>query len=171
MKKGIFIVCIPIIAIMALFVAFSLSSCKTDENPAVTFAFKNVDSASDYNESLTSFEVGKRFYTCISVNLVTDKKKAQKYQVVVRVPKTNQVEVKEMGGLDPDSIEWDEEKQETVLTYTTKGSKEATPEKFMFYGVPIEEGDAKISVKIYDKKGERVNSWNRTIFFVYDLQD
>ena len=158
-------------ALVAGAMILSLTSCgKVTETPAVTFAFKNVDSASDYNESLTSFEVGKRFYTCISVKLVTDKQKAKDYQVVVCVPKTSNVEVKEMGGLDPDSIEWDEEKQETILTYTIKGYKEATPEKFMFYGVPIEEGEAKISVKIYNKRGKKVNSWNRTIFFVYDLQ-
>ncbi len=159
-----------IMAILAVTMVFAMTSCKATETPAVTFAFKNVDSASDYNESLTSFEVGKRFYTCISVKLVTDKKKAQDYQVVVRVPKTKNVEVKEMGGLDPDSIEWDEENQETVLTYTVQGYKEATPEKLLFYGVPTEEGETKISLKIFDKKGERVNSWNRTIFFVYDLQ-
>ena len=162
-KKGV-------LAIIVLSMLFALTSCKTTETPAVTFAFKNVDSASDYNESLTSFEVGKRFYTCISVKLVTDKQKPQDYQVVVTVPKTSEVEVKEMGGLDPDSIEWDEAKQETVLTYTIQGYKEATPEKLLFYGVPTEEGEEKISIKIYNKKGERVNSWNRKIFFVYDLQ-
>ncbi len=159
-----------LMAIVAVSMIFTITSCKATETPAVTFAFKNVDSASDYNESLTSFEVGKRFYTCISVKLVTDKKKPQDYQVVVTVPKTSEVEVKEMGGLDPDSIEWDEEKQETVLTYTIQGYKEATPEKLLFYGVPTEEGEAKITIKIYDKHGERVNSWNRKIFFVYDLQ-
>ena len=144
-KKGV-------LAIIVLSMLFALTSCKATETPAVTFAFKNVDSASDYNESLTSFEVGKRFYTCISVKLVTDKQKPQDYQVVVTVPKTSEVEVKEMGGLDPDSIEWDEAKQETVLTYTIQGYKEATPEKLLFYGVPTEEGEAKITIKIYNKK-------------------
>ena len=149
---------------------FCLASCKTVETPAVTFAFKNVDSASDYNESLTSFEVGKKFYTCISLKLVTDKKKPQDYKVVVTVPKTSQVEVKNMGGKDPDSIEWDEQKQETVLTYTIQGYKEAIPEKLLFHGKPTGEGEAKMTLKIYNKKGEVINGWNRTVFFVYDLQ-
>ena len=159
-----------LMVIMAMSMLLSMASCNVTETPSVTFAFKNVDSASDYNESLTSFVVGKRFYTCISIKLITDKKKPKDYKVVVTVPKTSEVEVKEMGGLDPDSIEWNEEKQETVLTYTIQGYKEATPEKLLFYGVPTEEGEAKITLAIYDQKGERVNSWNRKIFFVYDLQ-
>ena len=161
-----------IAVILAIGCLLSFASCKVTVTPSVTFAFKNVDSAADYNESLTSFEVGKRFYTCIAINLVTDKKKPIDYQVVITVPKTNEVEVKGMGGLEPDSIEWDEEKEETVLTFTVQGYKEATPEKILFYGTPTGEGEAKMTVKIYDDKGEKINKgYTRTIFFVYELQE
>ena len=171
MKSSFKVLAIVVTVILAIGgVLLGLSSCKTVNTPSVTFAFKDVDSASDYNESMTSFEVGKKFYTCISVKLVTDKKKAQDYKVVVTVPKTSQVEVKGMGGLDPDSIEWDEQKQETILTYTIHGYKEATLQKLLFYGKPTGEGEAKMTVKVFDKKGESVNGWSRTVFFVYDLQ-
>ena len=173
MKGSIKTVLVAAVAVIILVIGvavFGLASCKAVETPAVTFSFKDVDSAADYNESLTSFEVGKKFYTCIAIKLVTDKKKAQDYKVVVTVPKTSQVEVKEMGGLDPDSIEWDEQKQETVLTYTIKGYKEAILQKLLFYGVPTGEGEAKMTLKIYNKKGETVEGWSRTVFFVYDLQ-
>ena len=157
--------------VLLLGMAVTLASCKVTETPSVTFAFKNVDSAADYNESLTSFEVGKRFYTCIAIKLVTDKKKPHDYQVVVRVPHTKEVEVKGMGGLEPDSIEWDEENEETVLTFTIQGYQEATTEKILFYGTPTDEGEAEMSVRIYDEDGEKVDGWTRTIFFVYELQE
>ena len=158
--------------ILTIVMVASIASCKTTETPSVTFAFKSVDTASDYNESLTSFVIGKRFYTCIAIKLVTDKKKAEDYQVIIRVPKTNEVEVKGMGGLEPTSKEWDEEKQETVMTFTVQGYKEATAEKILFYGTPTGEGEATMSVHIFDKNGEEINAgYTRTVFFVYELQE
>ena len=157
--------------ILLVGIAMSMTSCKVTETPSVTFAFKTVDTAADYTESLTSFEVGRRFYTCIAIRLVTDKKKAHDYQVVVCVPHTREVEVRGMGGIEPDSIEWDEENEQTVLTFTIQGYAEATTEKILFYGTPTDEGEAEMSVRIYDEDGERVGGWTRTIFFVYELQE
>lgn len=161
-----------LVTMVAATMLFGFSGCKVTETPSVTFAFKNVDGASDYNESMTSFRVGDRFYTCISIKLVTDKKKPRDYTVVITVPKTNEVEVRGMGGLEPDSIEWDEENQQTIMTFTIQGYREATPEKILFYGTPTGEGEAEMTVHIYDNDGEEINrGYSRTVFFVYELQE
>lgn len=157
-------------AMMAMML-LTLASCDAEETPSVNFGFKAVDTASDYNESLSAFEVGKRFYCSIAIQINTDKKKAHDYKVVVTIPKTNEVDVKEMGGLNPDTNDWDEEKQQTVLTYTVKGYREATTEKILFYGTPTDEGDANLEVHIYDEDGEEINAgWSRKIFFEYEIQ-
>ena len=151
--------------------AISLASCDVTETPSVNFGFKSVDTAAEYNESLTAFEVGKRFYSSIKIQINTDKKKAHDYKVEIIVPKTKEVEVKEMGGLNPDTNNWDPDKEQTVMTYTVKGYKEATPEKILFYGTPTDEGEVEMQVHIYDEDGEEINSgWSRTIFFEYQLQ-
>ena len=161
------------VGVLMLVMILSLTACgDVTETPSVNFGFKNVDSAADYNESLTSFEVGKRFYTCVKIELITDKKAAKDYTVKIAVPKTNEVEVKGMGGLEPDTIEWDEENQQTVMEFTVQGYKEATAEKILFYGTPTGEGEAKMTVDIYDEDGEKINAgYSRTIFFVYELQE
>lgn len=161
-----------VMVVMVLTMVISMTACGgVTETPAVNFGFKNVDSAADYNESLTSFEVGKRFYTCVKIQLITDKKAAKDYTVKIAVPKTNEVEVKGMGGLEPDTIEWDEENQQTIMEFTIQGYKEATAEKILFYGTPTGEGEAKITVDIYDEDGEEINAgYSRTVFFVYELQ-
>ena len=156
-----------------LFLCLSLllSGCVT-ETPAVVFGFKTVDTAAEYNESISAFEIGKVFYTCITVKITTNKKRAHDYKVVVTIPKTKDVEMEKMGGLQPTSRDWDPAKQTTVLNFNVHGSKEAIAEKFMFYGTPIGEGAASISVNIYDDEGVEINAgYSRTIFFKYELQE
>lgn len=158
--------------VLVLAMMCSLSACSTTVIPSVNFGFKVIDGAGDFNESITSFEVGKKFYTCITIKLITDKKKVQDYSVVVEIPKTKEVEVKGMGGLEPDSNEWDEGQELTRLTFTIQGSKEATDEKILFYGTPTDEGEAKMAVHIYDKNGNEINTgYSRTVFFEYTLQE
>ena len=158
--------------VMVLAMMCSLTACSTTVTPSVNFGFKIIDGAGAYDESITSFEVGKKFYTCITIKLITDKKKAQDYSVVVEIPKTREVEVKGMGGLEPDSNEWDEGSELTRLTFTMQGYKEATDEKILFYGTPTDEGEAKMTVHIYDKDGNEINTgYSRTIFFEYTLQE
>lgn len=155
---------------VGLVMMLPLTGCKVTETPSVNFGFKAVDTASDYNESLSAFEVGKRFYTSIKVQINTDKKKAHDYKVVVTVPKTKDVEMEKMGGLNPDSNEWVEADQLTKMTFTVKGSKEATADNIMFYGTPTAEGEAEITVHIYDEDGEEINAgYSRKVFFEYEL--
>lgn len=159
-------------AVIMMTIVLTLSACDPTVTPSVNFGFKIIDSAGEYNETITSFEVGKKFYTCITIKLVTNKKKIQDYSVVVEIPKTKEVEVKGMGGLEPDSNDWDEEKELTRMTFTMQGHKEAVDEKILFYGTPTDEGEAKMTVHIYDKDGKEVNNgYSRTIFFEYTLQE
>jgi len=161
-----------LLIVMALSMMCMLTACGASVTPSVNFGFKIVDGASAYDESITSFEVGKKFYTCITVKLITDKKKPQDYNVVVEIPKTKEVEVKGMGGLEPTSNEWDEAEELTRLTFTMQGFREATDEKILFYGTPTDEGEAKMTVHIYDKDGNEINAgYSRTIFFEYTLQE
>ena len=157
---------------MAISMLFLLSGCKPTVTPSVNFGFKVIDGAGAFDESITSFEVGKKFYTSITVKLVTDKQKVHDYTVVIEIPKTKEVEVKGMGGLEPDSIEWDDAQQLTRMTFTIQGYKEAVDEKILFYGTPTGEGEAKMTVHIYDEDGEEINKgYSRTIFFEYTLQE
>ena len=170
MKKTVSVVLVLVILVLAMM--FSLTACRTTVTPSVNFGFKIIDGAGAYDESITSFEVGKKFYTCITIKLITNKKKAQDYSVVVEIPKTKEVEVKGMGGLEPDSNEWDEGQELTRLTFTMQGYNEATDEKILFYGTPTGEGEAKMTVHIYDKDGNEINAgYSRTIFFEYTLQE
>ncbi|MBR2812995.1 MAG: hypothetical protein IKD69_16590 [Solobacterium sp.] len=158
--------------ILTLTMILSLSACAATLMPSVNFGFKIIDGAGAYDESITSFEVGKKFYTCITIKLVTNKKKPTDYRVVIDIPKTKEVEVKGMGGLEPDSIVWNESDELTRMTFTMQGYKEATDEKILFYGTPTDEGEAKMMAHIYDKDGNEMNSgYSRTIFFEYTLQD
>lgn len=157
---------------MVFSIVFLLSGCKPTVTPSVSFGFKVTDGPGAFDESITSFEVGKKFYTSIAIKLVTDKQKVHDYTVVVEIPKTKEVEVKGMGGLEPNSIEWDEVNQLTRMTYTIQGYKEAVDEKIMFYGTPTDEGEAKMTVHIYDEDGNEINKgYSRTIFFEYQLQE
>ena len=163
------------IALLLLFVVAlaTLVSCGTPETtPSVVFGFKTTDGASEYNESIDAFEIGKDFYTCIKVKLVTDKKSNYDFTVVVEVPKTKDIEVDQTGGKNADSVVWDEQNEKTVLTFTIQGSKEAVEEKIMFKGTPTGEGSAKMTVKIYDQDGVEIGTgYFRTIFFKYELQE
>ena len=151
--------------------AMILAGC-VHETPSVVFGFKTVDTAAEYNESISAFEIGRVFYTCITVKVNTNKKAARNYKVVITIPKTKDVEMEKMGGLQPDSRDWDPAKQTTVLNFTIHGAKEAISEKFMFYGTPVGEGAAAITVNIYDKDGIEINAgYSRTIFFKYELQE
>lgn len=156
---------------MSAVMMMQLTACgDVTETPSVNFGFKQVDTASDYNESLSAFEVGKRFYTSIKVQINTDKKKSHDYKVVVTVPKTKDVEMEKMGGLNPDSNEWVEADQLTKMTFTVKGYKEATADNIMFYGTPTDEGEAEMTVHIYDEDGEEINAgYSRKVFFEYEL--
>lgn len=166
MKKTIALILISIIALS------TLVSCVPDTKPSVVFGFKTTDGASEYNESIDAFEIGKDFYTCIKVKLVTDKQSNYDFTVVVEVPKTKDIEVDQTGGKNADSIVWDEQGEKTILTFTIQGAKEAVEEKIMFKGTPTGEGSAKMTVKIYDKDGVEINTgYFRTIFFKYELQD
>lgn len=163
---------IAVLIVLFVGMSFALAGCSVQTMPSVNFGFKVTDSAGNYDESISSFEVGKRFYSCITVRILTNKKGAKDYKVEVTVPKTNEVEVKGMGGIEPDSNIWDEENEQTVMTFTIQGYKEATPEKILFYGTPTGEGEAKMMVHIYDMDGKEVNTgYSRTIFFAYELQD
>ncbi len=158
--------------ILALFMGCSLTACSVTVTPSVSFGFKIIDGAGAYDESITSFEVGKKFYTCVTIKLITNKKQPKDYSVVIDIPKTKEVEVKGMGGLEPDSIVWNESDETTRLTFTMQGYKEATDEKILFYGTPTDEGEAKMMVHIYDKDGREINKgYSRTIFFDYTLQN
>lgn len=158
--------------ILALIMVCSLAACGITVTPSVSFGFKIIDGAGAYDESITSFEVGKKFYTCVTIKLITDKKKPTDYSVVIDIPKTKEVEVKGMGGLEPDSNVWNEADELTRMTFTMQGYKEATDEKILFYGTPTDEGEAKMMVHIYDKDGNEINKgYSRTIFFDYTLQD
>ena len=158
--------------IMALTMILTLSACQVTITPSVNFGFKIIDGAGAFDESITSFEVGKKFYTCVTIKLITNKKKPIDYKVVIDIPKTKEVEVKGMGGLEPDSIVWNEADELTRMTFTMQGYKEATDEKILFYGTPTDEGEAKMTVHIYDKEGLEINNgYSRTIFFSYDLQN
>lgn len=157
---------------LALIMVCSLTACGVTVSPSVSFGFKIIDGAGAYDESITSFEVGKKFYTCVTIKLITNKKKPTDYSVVIDIPKTKEVEVKGMGGLEPDSIVWNEADELTRMTFTMQGYKEATDEKILFYGTPTDEGEAKMMVHIYDKDGNAINKgYSRTIFFDYTLQD
>lgn len=157
--------------VLSIIIAITCTACDVELTPEVNFGFKTNDGPGEFNESITSVEIGKRFYTCINIKLRTDKKSAEDYTVVVEVPKTKEVEVKGMGGLEPNSIDWDEQKGLSRLTFTMQGYKEATNEKILFYGTPTEEGEAKMTVHIYDIDNNEVNAgYSRTIFFVYELQ-
>ncbi len=156
---------------MGILMMIQLTGCgDVTETPSVNFGFKAVDTASDYNESMTAFEVGKRFYTSIKIQINTDKKKTNDYKVVVTIPKTKDVEMEKMGGLNPDSNEWVEADQLTKMTFTVKGYKEATADNIMFYGTPTDEGEAEMTVHIFDEDGEEINTgYSRKVFFEYEL--
>lgn len=159
-----------LLAAMLVAFAFAFTACSTTVTPSVNFGFKNIDTAAEYNESLSVFEVGKRFYCCIKLQLTTDKKAPQDYRVEVIVPKTNQVEMKEMGGLSYDSINWDEDNERSIVTYTVRGYKEAIPEKLLFSGTPTQDGEAKIEIHIYDQENNEVNSgYYRRLYFDYEV--
>lgn len=156
------------LTIIAVTLLFTLTACEPTITPSVNFGFKNVETASDFNESLTAFEIGTRFYCCIKLHLITDQQASYDYKVEVIVPKTDEVDVKNMGGLNPDAIAWDETNERTILTYTIPGYREATPEKLLFYGTPNAEGEANIEVHIYNQNGEEVNQgYSRMVFFEY----
>ena len=149
-----------------------LCACSATPTPSVSFGFKTTDAASEYNESITAFEIGHVFYTCINVKINTDKKKPVDYKVVISIPKTKDVEMEKMGGLEPDSRVWDETQQTTTMTFTVRGSKEAVNEKIMFYGTPIGEGEATMTIHIYDEDGVEINAgYTRTEFLKYELQE
>lgn len=169
---GSFVLFIFALIMIGAIIGVSSAGCTTKTMPSVSFGFKVTDTAGDYNESISAFEVGKRFYSCVTIRLLTDKKEARDYKVVITVPKTKEVEVKGMGGLEPDSNVWDEENEETVLTFTMQGYREAEAEKILFYGTPTGEGEAKMAVHIYDQEGKEINTgYSRTIFFTYELQE
>ena len=158
--------------LLVLTIICSLVACGVTVTPSVSFGFKIIDGSGTFDESITSFEVGKKFYTCVTIKLITNKKKPTDYSVVIDIPKTKEVEVKGMGGLEPDSIVWNEADELTRMTFTMQGYKEATDEKILFYGTPTDEGEAKMMVHIYDKDGKEINKgYSRTIFFEYTLQD
>lgn len=147
-----------------------LVGCNVEATPSVHIGFKITDSAAEYQESIDAFEIGKTFYTCIKVKIVTDKKSAHNFKVTVEVPKTNNIEVDQTGGLEADSNVYDYENQLSKLDFTIKGSKEAVEEKILFKGTPIGEGDARISVSIYNEDGEKVHGSFRIVEFKYELQ-
>lgn len=160
-----------LICLMTVLTVLGLSSCKATLVPSVVFGFKTVDGAGEYNESIDAFEVGKVFYTCIKIKLVTDKQKQKPYVVVVELPKTSDVTCDQTGGLRPTSSEWDAAAQKTVLSFVIYGSKEASEQKILFKGTPVAEGNAVLSLDIYDEKGvEECSGFFRTIFFKYELQ-
>ena len=173
MGKFIAIIVVLALIILALGTVLIISfACGATPTPSVSFGFKTTDAASEYDESITAFEIGKDFYTCINVKINTDKKSSREYKVVVTVPKTKDIEMIKMGGLMPDSMDWDPTKQVTTMTFTVRGSKEAVNEKIMFYGKPIGEGDATMTVHIFDKDGVEINAgYSRTVFFKYELQE
>lgn len=170
-KFAIPIVTVGVICVIGAICMFNLSSCrKVKVIPSANFGFKTTGDAATYDETITEFEVGKRFYTCITIKLMTNKKKPNDYQVVVEVPKTKEVEVKGMGGLEPDSNEWDEANELTRMTFTMQGFEDAPGEKILFYGTPTNEGEAKMTVHIYDKNGEEIYGNYRVVFFQYVVQ-
>lgn len=170
-KRILIIICgCTVIAAIAIIAVLMLLK-KPTIIPSVGFGFKVTDGAGSYDESITSFEVGKKFYTCVTIKLVTDNEKPTDYSVVIDIPKTKEVEVKGMGGLEPNSNIWNEADELTRMTFTMQGYKEAADEKILFYGTPTDEGEAKITVNIYDKNGNAINNgYSRTIFFDYSLQ-
>jgi hypothetical protein len=171
-KKVLMIICGCVVVAAIAVTAVLMFLNKPTLIPSVSFGFKVTDGAGAYDESITSFEVGKKFYTCVTIKLVTDKEKPADYSVVIDIPKTKEVEVKGMGGLEPNSIVWNEADELTRMTFTMQGYKEATDEKILFYGTPTDEGEAKMMVHIYDKDGNEINKgYSRTIFFDYTLQD
>ena len=171
-KVLIGIVALIVLVVGTIGLSVSVVGCNVQTMPSVSFGFKTKDVAGDYDESISMFEIGKRFYSCITIRILTDKQKAKDYKVEVTVPKTNEVEVKGMGGIEADSNIWDEENEQTVMTFTIQGYKEATPEKILFYGTPTGEGEAKMMVHIYDEEGKELNNgYSRTIFFAYELQE
>ena len=160
-----------IICMILVFTIVGLTSCKAKVTPSVVFGFKTTDTAGDYNESIDAFEIGKDFYTCIKVKLVTDKKAPKDYTVVIEVPKTNDIVVDQTGGRRADSVVWDKENQKSIMKFTISGSKEAVTEKILFKGTPVGEGNAELTVTIFDDEGVQVGTeYFRTIFFKYELQ-
>ena len=161
-----------ILSMLLVLICFAtmLVRCKPEANPSVAIGFKTTDSAAEYQESIDAFEIGKTFYTCIKVKVVTDKKSTHNYKVVIEVPRTNNIEVDQTGGLEADSQIYNAEEEKTVLEFTIKGSKEAVEEKILFKGIPVGEGDAKILVSIYNEDGEKEYSSFRTVEFKYELQ-
>lgn len=165
---------IKTVSLILALVSFAtlMFACSATPTPSVSFGFKTTDAASEYNESITAFEIGKVFYTCINVKINTDKKAVENYKVVITVPKTKDIEIEKMGGLEPDSRNWDDALQTTTMVFTVHGSKEAVSEKIMFYGTPIGEGKAAMTVHIFDKDGVEINAgYSRTVFFKYELQE
>lgn len=158
------------VLVMGLVMLLPLTGCEVTETPSVNFGFKAVDTAANYDESLSAFEIGNRFYTCITIQINTDKKKAHDYKVVVTVPKMTEVEMEKTGGLNYDSKEDDDEQHCSIMTFTVKGYKEAIPEKIMFHARPTQEGEAEMTVHIYDEDGEEINAgYSRIVFFEYEL--
>lgn len=162
--------CLALLLIVVCLAAM-FAACTPEATPAVTIGFKTTDGAAEYAESIDAFEIGQVFYTCIKVKIVTDKKSTHNYKVVIEVPRTKDIEVDQTGGLEADSVNYLNDEEKTVLEFTIKGSKEAVEEKILFKGTPLSEGEAKISVSIYNEDGEKEgSSYFRIVEFKYELQ-
>lgn len=162
---------VSILCLLAATCLFTIG-CGVKLFPDVHFAFKTTGGAGGYNENITEFVVGKRFYTAITVWLTTDTSwRSPEYRVVIEVPRTKEVEVEEHGGLGYDSKEWDFYNQLTRLTYNMKGNEKALREKILFHGTPIGEGQATMKVKIYNKEGQLLHWYYKNIYFKYDITE
>ena len=86
---------VSILCLLAATCLFTIG-CGVKLFPDVHFAFKTTGGAGGYNENITEFVVGKRFYTAITVWLTTDTSwRSPEYRVVIEVPRTKEVEVEE----------------------------------------------------------------------------
>lgn len=155
--------------ILFLITLFTLGGCEQVYSN-VAIGFKITDGAGKYDESIDAFEIGKTFYTCIDIQINTNKKRKSDYVVIIEVPKTNEVIVDQTGGIEAKSQEWNPDIQVTKLTFDIKGNKETTGEKILFSGQPIAEGKSKITVKIYDDKSNLIKSVFRVISYKYVLE-
>ena len=154
---------------LLLICPFCFAACgEVKVTTSVSFGFKQSGSSTDgYNANVTEFNVGERFYSAIDIRIVTNKEDATTFNVEIIIPKTEQVDMTDQGGIRPKEINEDKIAKQTVLKYDINSTKNTVQQTLLFNGVPYDSGTAQISVNIYKKNGELVKGHYVNIFFEY----
>ena len=156
-----------IILLLLVLLSVFFVGCDITLTPSVHIGFKQHGGAGEYNESIQELYIGQNFYCALTLKMTTDKKKPTEYTVVVKLPKTKDVEIARDAGLRDVSSTSDADS--TTLTFKINGYKEATEQMIHFSGCPFDEGKAVIVIMIYDEEGRPVNAgYDKTVYFVYE---